>query len=146
MSKTCCALATALVVALGTAASAAAHSEYPPRPPTAKERAQFEKRRSAKARAAAARVDASQGSFSAPFTEPTLTDGRATDQDCVTNEDGSKTCKPAAGTMNLLPSGKILYWNALEGTENIKTSIVDEYGAKSINDQSRLLDLSGPSW
>src|SRR4051794_15595176 len=146
MSKTYCALATALVVALVTAASGAAHSEYPLRPPTAKERAQFEKRRSAKARAAAARADTSQGSFSAPFTEPTLTDGRATDQDCVTNDDGSKTCKPAAGTMNVLPTGKILYWNALEGTENIKTSIVNEYGAKSINDQSRLLDLAGPTW
>src|SRR3954462_5476738 len=140
------AIATALVVLLPTAGTAAAHLEYPLRAPTAKERAQFQKHRSRAARAAAAQADPSQGSFSAPFTEPTLTDGRASDQDCVTNEDGIKTCKPAAGTMNVLPSGKILYWNALEGTENIKTSIVTEYGAKSINDQTRLLDLSGPTW
>ena len=64
----------------------------------------------------------------------------------MTNDDGSKSCKPAAGSVSVLPSGKILYWNALEGTENIKTSIVTEYGAKSINDQTRLLDLAGPFW
>src|SRR3954447_3641186 len=140
------AVAAALAVALGTAATAQAHPEYPLRPPTAKERMQFEHHRSKAARQASAQADPALGSFTAPFTEPTLTDGRTTDQDCVTNDDGSKTCKPAAGTMNVLPTGKILYWNALEGTENVKTSIVTEYGAKSINDQSRLLDLAGPLW
>lgn len=136
----------ALAVASGMTASASAHPEYPLRPPTAREQAQFEKHRSKQARAADGQADPAQGSFSAPFTEPTLSDGRATDQDCVTNDDGSKTCKPAAGTLNVLATGKLLYWNALEGTENIQTSIVNEYGAKSINDQSRLLDLAGPLW
>src|SRR4051794_34336694 len=138
--------AATLAVSLGMAGTAAAHPEYPLRPPTAKELAKFERHRSPAARAASTQADPARGSFSAPFTEPTLGDGRTTDQDCVTNDDGSKTCKPAAGTMNVLPSGKILYWNALEGTENVKTSIVTEYGAKSINDQTRLLDLSGPTW
>src|SRR4051794_28923495 len=112
------AIATALVVLLTTAGTAAAHLEYPLRAPTAKEQAEFQKHRSRAAREAAAQADPSQGSFSAPFTEPTLTDGRASDQDCVTNEDGSKTCKPAAGSLNVLPTGQLLYWNALEAPEN----------------------------
>jgi hypothetical protein len=136
----------ALAVSLTTATGAAAHEQYPLRPPTAQERAQFEKHRSKAARQASAQADPALGSFTAPFTEPTLTDGRSTDQDCVTNDDGSKSCKPAAGSLNVLPTGKLLYWNALEGTENVQTSIVAEYGAKSINDQSRLLDLAGPLW
>jgi hypothetical protein len=139
-------VAVALAVTFAAATTASAHDENPLRPPTAHERALFEAHRSAAARQASVAADPALGSFSAPFTEPTLNDGRTTDQDCVTNDDGSKTCKPAAGTMNVLPSGKILYWNALEGTENIKTSIVNEYGAKSVNDQTRLLDLSGPLW
>jgi hypothetical protein len=138
--------AAAFTIALTVAPQALAHDEPATRPPTAQERAQFEARRSAAARQASAAADPSLGSFAPPFSEPTLQDGRTTDQDCVTNEDGSKSCKPAAGTLNVLPTGKILYWNALEGTENIKTSIVSEYAAKSINDQTRLLDLAGPLW
>jgi hypothetical protein len=138
---------TALAVC-ASAAPAYAHDAPTTRPPTAKERAMFEARRSAAARAAdsGAGGPAALGTFSSPFTEPTLSDGRRTDQDCVTNSDGTKDCKPAAGSLNVLWTGKLLYWNALEGTENIKTSIVSEYGAKAINDQTRLLDLRGPTW
>jgi hypothetical protein len=136
---------TALAALASSASAAYAHEPLPTRAPTAHERAQFESHRSIAARRAAAGGGA-LGSFGAPFTEPTLSDGRATDKDCVTNADGSKTCKPAAGSLNVLPTGKLLYWNALEGTENIKTSIVNEYATKSINDQSRLLDLNGPYW
>jgi hypothetical protein len=138
-------MAAALAVSLGAASTAAAHPENPLRPPTAQERHQFEARRSVAARQASG-GPAALGVFRAPITEPTLSDGRQTDQDCVTNDDGSKSCKPAGNSVNVLPSGKILYWNALEGTENIKTSIVTEYAAKSVNDQTRLLDLSGPFW
>src|SRR5919107_1315410 len=118
------------------------------REPTARERSLFEARRSQAARGvgAAGAPEAEIGSFGPPFSEPTLGDGRSTDQDCVTNEDGTKSCKPAAGTLNVLPDGRILYWDALEGTENIKTSTVTEYGVKAINDQSRVLDLIGPTW
>src|SRR4051812_38181475 len=139
-------LAATLAATLATATTAVAHSEYPLRPPTAKERAAFEQHRTKAAREASKQADPSRGSFSAPFTEPTLGDGRGTDQDCVTNDDGTKSCNPAAGTMTVPPTGRILYGNALEGTENIKPSIVNEYGAKSINDQTRLLDLNGPIW
>jgi hypothetical protein len=135
----------ACAATLGGAPAALAHDDGVTREPTAKERARFEARRSVEARQVTA-AGAELGVFGAPFSEPTLDDGRQTDQDCVTNSDGSKTCKPAAGTMNVLASGNILYWNALEGTENIKTSIVSEFAAKSINDQTRLLDLSGPTW
>ncbi len=90
---------------------------------------------------------ASVGSFSEPFVEPTI-DGHKTDQECVDQPDGSKHCKPAAGTLVSLPSGNIFYWDALEGTENIKNSIVLEYGNVAANDQSRLLKLNDghPKW
>ena len=42
----------------------------------------------------------------------------------------------------MLPDGNILYWDALEGTENVELSIVAEYGFVSENDQSRVLTLS----
>ena len=82
------ATAFAVAVSLTTAAGAGAHAQYPLRPPTAHERAQFEKHRSHAARQASTQADPALGSFAAPFTEPTLTDGRATDQDCVTDDDG----------------------------------------------------------
>jgi hypothetical protein len=90
------------------------------------------------------------GSFSEPFAEPTV-DGQTTDENCVESEghDGEeahKECKPAAGSMSVLPDGRVLYWNALEGTENIKNSTVAEFGTVSINDQTRVLDLAGPTW
>lgn len=140
--------AATCALALSSAAPALGHDEGAVRAPTARERSLFEARRSAEARRveAAGASEADVGSFGPPFTEPTLGDGRASDQDCVTNADGTKSCKPAAGTLNVLPSGKILYWDALEGTENIQTSIVNEYGVKAINDQTRLLDLAGPLW
>ena len=50
-------------------------------------------------------------------------------------------CKPAAGTLVALPNGKILYWDALEGTENNRFSIVTEGGKTFTNDAARLLDL-----
>ncbi len=92
------------------------------------------------------------GAFSAPFAEPTIiVDGEAvtTDERCVTNSEGLLECKPAAGTMALLEDGRVLYLNALEGTENVELSIVGEFGEVSINDQSRVLALGDndtPSW
>lgn len=92
------------------------------------------------------------GAFSDPFAEPTIiVDGNAveTDEKCVTNAEGLQECKPAAGTMALLEDGRILYLNALEGTENVELSIVAEFGEVSINDQSRLLsfdDNDQPQW
>lgn len=80
------------------------------------------------------------GAFSEPFEEP--------GPDCVTEPDGDERCKPAAGSLNVLDDGRVLYWNALEGMENVDFSVVNEYGREAINDQTRVLDLRGgdPSW
>lgn len=93
-----------------------------------------------------------KGTFSAPFAEPTIiVDGEAvrTDEKCITRADGMDECKPAAGTMALLKDGRLLYLNALEGTENVELSIVAEFGEVSVNDQTRVLSLDendNPSW
>lgn len=100
------------------------------------------------------------GRFGAPFVEPTL-DGRTTNAKCVT-KDGSPRpanpalgpvgdaryldCKPAAASVNVLPDRDVMYYDGLEGTENVRTSIVLEYGHNAANDQSRVLDLHGPTW
>lgn len=86
------------------------------------------------------------GVFSEPFTEPTI-DGVRTDQKCLSDKNGDKFCKPAGATLNVLPDGRILYWNALEGTENNRFSIVTEGGKTFTNDAGRVLTLKGgPSW
>jgi hypothetical protein len=87
------------------------------------------------------------GSFAAPFAEPTIA-GEATAEKCITDAQGQPLCKPAAGSMALLADGRILYWDALEGTERVQFSVVIEYGQDAANDQSRLLRLGpgGPSW
>ncbi|HVF52006.1 MAG TPA: galactose oxidase-like domain-containing protein [Actinomycetota bacterium] len=99
------------------------------------------------------------GAFSAPFTEPTI-NGTKTDEKCIEHEHAQDhgpdehdenhrfDCKPAAGSMAILPNGKILYWNALEGTENIDVPLALSFGDVSINDQGRILDLNSgrPFW
>ena len=47
---------------------------------------------------------AQSGSFGAPFAEPTV-GGVATEDRCVVNSDGLRTCKPAAGSVSVLPNG-----------------------------------------
>ena len=87
------------------------------------------------------------GVFSAPFEEPRI--GNVTTQDrCVVDSDGVTRCKPAAGSVSVLPNGSIVYWNALEGTERIERSLITDYGSVALNDQSRLLDLATnpPTW
>ncbi len=90
---------------------------------------------------------AARGHFGKPFEEPTI-QGQRTKDKCVTAKNGTKVCKPAAGTISVLPSGKLLYFNALEGTENVQNGIGFEYGQVSINDQTRVLNMNGktPRW
>lgn len=91
------------------------------------------------------------GHFSRPFAEPTI-DGTPTTQKCLEHQADSNglmfDCKPTAVSVAVLPDGDILYYDGLEGTENVQTSIVIEYGRNAVNDQSRLLDLNGghPVW
>ncbi|HMC43325.1 MAG TPA: galactose oxidase-like domain-containing protein, partial [Acidimicrobiales bacterium] len=65
---------------------------------------------------------------------------------------------PSGATMVQLADGRVLYWDALEGTENIAAGSTDSQGLPvssvpdggrlTVNDQSRLLTLtsSGPRW
>ncbi len=91
------------------------------------------------------------GSFSKPFAEPTIR-GKRTDEKCIPKEkpefDREVDCKPTAGSLNVLPSGDPVYWDALGGTENVNASIAAEYGRSAENDQSRLLRfINGlPTW
>lgn len=88
------------------------------------------------------------GRFSQPFVEPTI-DGRPTHQKCIKGDDPKfPKCKPAAVTIALLRDDRLLYFNALENTEGVRLVAIAEFGQTSINDQSRVLDLSGgtPKW
>ncbi|MFT5636905.1 MAG: hypothetical protein ACI89T_002374, partial [Cognaticolwellia sp.] len=96
------------------------------------------------------------GAFTLPFEEPLIT-GEFSDQDntnianpinnypdngkCEENADGVLKCKPAAGSVALLKDGRILYFNALEGTENVEYSALLEIGSALVNDQTRVLSL-----
>ncbi len=87
------------------------------------------------------------GVFGNPFEEPSVA-GVTTPDRCVVGTDGVTRCKPAAGSMSVLPNGRTLYWNALEGTERIERSLITDYGSVALNDQTRLMNLgSNPvSW
>ncbi|HVE63715.1 MAG TPA: galactose oxidase-like domain-containing protein [Mycobacteriales bacterium] len=90
--------------------------------------------------AAAEDPRASTGSFAAPFEEAGVK--------CVQDADNRAICKPAGASAIVLANGKILYWDALEGEEDVELSTVGEYGAVAQNDQSRVLSLRNgtPSW
>ncbi|QJX01921.1 hypothetical protein HML84_05855 [Alcanivorax sp. IO_7] len=95
-----------------------------------------------------------QGKFAGPFAEPTIRYSDAstgdnlkvvtTDDKCLEDSEGDLRCKPAAGSIALLPDNRLVYFNALEGTENVEFSIVAEFGFVSVNDQTRVLNL-GPA-
>lgn len=96
---------------------------------------------------ARAQTSGGGGSFSAPFAEPTIA-GQRTSEKCIKIGD-RWVCKPAAGSVALLPDGRFLYFNALEGTENIETSILTEIDDAFVNDQTRVLTLGDndrPNW
>src|SRR3979411_1401401 len=83
------------------------------------------------------------GAFSSPFTEPgpECPHGSSGPQDPTA---AKITCKPAAVNIVALPNGKLVYWDGLEAEENVNLNIVAEIGDKAVNDQSRLLDVTGP--
>jgi hypothetical protein len=88
------------------------------------------------------------GSFAAPFVEPSIA-GVPTSEKCLPDAGGELVCKPTAGTLALLQDGRVLYWDALEGTERVQFSVIIEFGDKAANDQSRVLTLGPgdtPSW
>jgi hypothetical protein len=84
------------------------------------------------------------GEFSSPFTEPGPDCPHGSGPPDAT--EAKIVCKPAAVNIVALPNGKLLYWDGLEAEEDVNLNVVAEIGDKAVNDQSRLLDLSGPSW
>ena len=84
------------------------------------------------------------GRFTAPFEEP----GEFDKTNCKEGPDGELVCKPAAGSVVVLPNGKVLYWDALEGMESIQYGAAFEFGDTAMNDPARVMDLRGkaPRW
>ena len=120
---------------------------------------------------------AAEGGFTPPFVEPVIFDRDPTtpakaglapepkaenglpirnplrrvpmDDRCERLPDGRPVnCKPTAASVALLNDGRVLYFNALEGTENAEFSIVAEAGQIVVNDQTRVLSMNGrtASW
>jgi hypothetical protein len=77
----------------------------------------------------------STGLFSAPFEEA--------GERCTTAPDGEQTCKPAAGSIGVLPNGKLVYWDALDSIQEAQYNGVLEFGHQARNDMARVLDLRG---
>src|SRR5437588_10054320 len=78
------------------------------------------------------------GAFAAPIEEPT-------GHSCDKPQDPAPKCKPAAVALAVLPTGSAFYWDGLEGMNHVKYSTALEFGHTAQNDQSRVLDLSGPT-
>lgn len=74
------------------------------------------------------------GRFTAAFEEA---GGR-----CITDADGRQLCKPAGASLITLATGRSLYWDALEGTENVNFNALLEGAHQTRNDRTRILDLS----
>ena len=94
-----------------------------------------------RARARARPPQCADGEFGNPFEEPTLL-GLPTSRALRRGQEGETRCKPTAGTLVALPDDRFLYWNALEGTEDVEVSLIAEFGYVTTNDQSRLLTLA----
>ena len=54
-------------------------------------------------------------------------------------------CPPAAMAVAVLPTGKVLFWDGLEGMNKVQYNVVAEFGDVAQNDQSRVADFSGSS-
>jgi hypothetical protein len=87
------------------------------------------------------------GSFSTPFAPPGPNCPHETEGSDDAVVDGVP-CKPAAVSTVVLTNGKVLYWDGLEGMEDNDAGAAMEFGDKAVEDQTRLLDLSGamPTW
>ena len=81
------------------------------------------------------------GTFGKPFAEP----GPKCEKKKLDGQD-TKICKPAAVSMIVLPGGRILYWDGLEGFENIQNGTAFEAGNAAVNDQSRVMSIDPHRW
>ncbi|MGZ6793552.1 MAG: hypothetical protein ACXVFV_11405, partial [Mycobacteriales bacterium] len=133
-----CLLATAVPFALGTAGSASAADTSQGRFLTP-------------FREDGAHYDAATDTFSGGFAKGGATDANG----CVASSDPHKStgapagnpnaydCLPAGASMVQLANGKLAFWNALEGEEQITgtNSLLLDGGRLTVNDESRVLDL-----
>ncbi|HEX8002142.1 MAG TPA: galactose oxidase-like domain-containing protein [Mycobacteriales bacterium] len=80
------------------------------------------------------------GVFGQPFEQP--------GPKCTTDAQDRTVCKPAAVSQVALADGTVLYWDGLEGMEDVRVNTVAEIGNVAQDDLSRILDLrSGrPVW
>jgi hypothetical protein len=80
------------------------------------------------------------GVFGTPFEEA--------GPKCVKDAEGRSVCKPAAVSTVALPDGTVLYWDGLEGMEDVDVNTVAQIGHTAQDDQSRILDLrtGRPRW
>lgn len=84
---------------------------------------------------------ASLGQWLSPFSE----NGTFDAQPPSTQEESKKY--PTAVSSVALPSGQILYWNGLEGTENLQKPIAIDGGNDRLHhSRTRLLDLASRTW
>ncbi|MDQ1713968.1 MAG: hypothetical protein QOE45_3418 [Frankiaceae bacterium] len=90
--------------------------------------------------AAQAADPAVTGSFSQPFEEA--------GPKCAKDAAGHTICKPAGVSAVALPDGTVLYWDGLEGMEDVRYNTVLEIGDTAQDDLSRVLDLrrATPTW
>lgn len=77
-----------------------------------------------------------------PLADPSAEAERG-DNGCLRAEDGTADCLPAAATSVGLASGDVLYWNALQGTENLSLQrpAAPAGGNIAENEDSRVLHL-----
>jgi hypothetical protein len=54
-------------------------------------------------------------------------------------------CPPAAMAVAVLPTGKVLFWDGLEGMNKVQYNVVAEFGDVAQNDQSRVADFTAPT-
>ena len=83
------------------------------------------------------------GSFGQPFAEPGTSCPHENEGMPANNPIAAGNCKPSAVSIAVLPDGRIVYWDGLEGEENVKDGIVFEFGDVAVNDQSRVLTING---
>ncbi len=93
---------------------------------------------------------ATKGEFSAPIREDDFRRGgevKSIDNPSCYTEGTRKTCLPSGASQNVLPDGRILYWNAIEGGEDVNGPVATEGHRRAGDARSRLLTLgSTNSW
>ena len=83
------------------------------------------------------------GSWIQPFEEGGAEVPRCQAQQKEGWQNGQLVCKPAASDIIALPDGRVLYWDGLEGNENVDQSYGWQMSPMAQNDRARVLDLRG---